>query len=78
MAIGTHRQVDILGGVGGGMSGRIVDSRTAVVEGDCTFTLTWSDAGIFTITREGSTGLAEVDAVTDGVEYVEASYYHVS
>ncbi len=78
MAIGTHRQVDILGGVGGGMPGRIVDSRTAVVEGDCTFTLTWSDAGIFTITREGSTGLAEVDAVTDGVEYVEASYYHVS
>lgn len=79
IAIGTHEFPGIIGGVGGGLQGIIQDSQTANFEyGDCVFTLTWSDIGMFTVTRTGSSGLAEVDTITDNVDYVNAEYYHVS
>ena len=79
IAIGTHEFSGIIGGVGGGLQGTIQDSQTANFEyGDCVFTLTWSDIGMFTVTRTGSSGLAEVDTITDNVDYVNAEYYHVS
>ena len=69
----------MIGGVGGGLQGTIQDSQTARFEYcDCVFTLTWSDLGMFTVTRTGSSGLAEVDTITDNVNYVNAEYYHVS
>lgn len=79
IAIGTHEFPGMIGGVGGGLQGTIQDSQTAKFEyGDCVFTLTWSDLGMFTVTRTGSSGLAEVDTITDNVNYVNAEYYHVS
>ena len=79
IAIGTHEFPGIIGGVGGGLQGTIQDSQTANFEYlDCVFTLTWSDIGMFTVTRSGSSGLAEVDIITDNVNYVNAEYYHVS
>ena len=79
IAIGTHSQQGILGGTGGGMPGNIIDSNTAVIDwGSCVFTLTWTDTGLFTITREGSSGIQEVDVITNNVEYVNSEYYHVS
>lgn len=79
IAIGTHEFPGMIGGVGGGLQGTIQDSQTARFEYcDCVFTLTWSDLGMFTVTRTGSSGLAEVDTITDNVNYVNAEYYHVS
>ncbi|MEZ3487217.1 MAG: DUF4234 domain-containing protein [Lachnospiraceae bacterium] len=80
ITIGTHAQPALLGGVGGGMPGTIINSNTAVVDwgAGCVFTLTWSDAGQFTITHTGSTGWDDIDAVTNHMEYVEAGYYGVS
>ena len=79
IAIGTHEFPGMIGGVGGGLQGTIQDSQTAKFEYvDCVFTLTWSDLGMFTVTRTGSSGLAEVDTITDNVNYVNAEYYHVS
>lgn len=80
VAFGTQAIPALIGGVGGGIEGSIVDSHTATVDlGDgCVFTLTWTDTGIFTISRTGSSGYAEIDAVTDGMEYVNAQYYQVS
>ena len=79
IAIGTHEFPGMIGGVGGGLQGTIQDSQTARFEYcDCVFTLTWSDLGMFTVTRTGSSGLAEVVTITDNVNYVNAEYYHVS
>lgn len=62
------------------MPGNIINSNTAVVDwGEgCVFTLTWSDAGQFTITHTGSSGWDDIDEMTNYVEYVEADYYGVS
>lgn len=78
--IGTHGQPALLGGVGGGMPGNIINSNTAVIDwgAGCVFTLTWSEAGRFTITHTGSTGWDNIDEITNHVEYVEANYYGVS
>lgn len=80
ISIGTHAQPAFLGGVGGGMPGTIINSNTAVVDwgAGCVFTLTWSDAGQFTITHTGSTGWDDIDELTDHMEYVEPGYYGAS
>ncbi len=80
IAMGTHENPAFIGGVGGGIQGTIQNSTTAVVDygGGCVFTLVWSDTGVFTITRSGSSGYEEIDVITDNVEYVNADYYHVS
>lgn len=80
VAIGTGEALGYLGGVGGGMDGTIIDAYTAVVDwgAGLYFVLSWSDAGIMVVTREGSTDYDVLDAVTDNVEYVNIDYYPVS
>lgn len=80
VAIGTGEALGYLGGVGGGMDGTIIDAYTAVVDWGygLYFVLSWSDAGIMVVTREGSTEYDVLDAVTDNVEYVNIDYYPVS
>lgn len=80
VAFGTQAMPGLIGGVGGGIEGSITGSNTATVDlgAGCVFTLTWTDTGIFTISRTGSSGYEEIDEVTDGMEYVNAQYYSVS
>lgn len=80
VAIGTSEIPAYFGGVGGGIEGSIIDAYTAVIDyGEgLNFVLRWSDAGVFVITREGSTGYDLLDAVTDNIEYVNIDYYPVS
>lgn len=80
ITIGTHAQPAFFGGVGGGMPGTIINSNTAVVDwgAGCVFTLTWSDAGQFTITHTGSTGWDDIDELTNHMDYVEPGYYGAS
>lgn len=75
ITIGTHQNPTMLGG-----NGTIIDRNTVVMkwDGATTYTLTWSDKGIFTIQRDGSSGISDVDVCTDNVEYVNAEYYQVS
>lgn len=57
------------------IEGTIVDDNTVIGGwGNATFTLRWSDAGCFTITRDGNCddGLG-MDEVTNNVEYVSLS-----
>lgn len=54
----------------------VVNANTLRVNwGQCIFTLVWEDAGQFYISREGNTGLDEVNAMTNNTGYVNYDYH---
>lgn len=76
LEMGTHECPGILRKI----EAKIIDSNTAVgTWGSATFTLKWSDAGSFVITREGNCndGLG-MDELTNNLEYINWKYYQVS